>query len=286
MRLRIAAAYSLVIILFIMAFYNGLVVRHYHLNSDKIAPGQAVRIVLIADLHDSIYGAKQSKLIKLIGDQNPDIIALAGDIADDEAPHTGTEDLLRGIKGIAPVYYVSGNHEYWSGDIKHIKETIRKYGVTVLENGYIETVINGAAITIAGVDDPETVKYERIGSDWHREFEQSFSALAEKGPAFKVLLSHRAELVEVYKESNFDLVLSGHAHGGQIRIPLILNGLYSPDQGWFPQYAGGMYNHGPVTQIVSRGVSFNPRLPRIFNPPELVVIDIHSGSALPMPKPL
>lgn len=98
-------------------------------------------------------------------------------------------------------------------------------------------------------------------------------------PEFKILLAHRPELIEIYKKSHFDLVLSGHAHGGQVRIPFILNGLFAPDQGWFPEYVGGVYKHDSLTHIVSRGVSYNPLLPRIFNPPEVVVIEI-KGKAM------
>ena len=261
------------------AFYNGLVVKKYTVNTDKLNEDQSIRIVLIADLHNHIYGPGQSELVKLIREQEPDIIALAGDIADDQVPLLGTEMLLKGIQGLVPVYYVSGNHEYWSNDVRHIKDTIRKYDVTILESSYEMITIGDSAIIIAGVDDPEVVKYEKRRSTWEEDFYQAFSEL-RKEPAFKVLLAHRPELIEIYKQSHFDLVLSGHAHGGQVRIPFILNGLYSPNQGWFPQNAGGMYDHGSLIQIVSRGVSFNPRLPRIFNPPEVVVIDIKGNRTI------
>ena len=274
MRMRRLAVVGLLLIFLFAAFYNGLVVREYTVHTDKLNAGESVRIVLIADLHNHIYGQGQSKLVELIRNQNPDIIALAGDIADDEAPLQGTEMLLEGIKGLAPVYYVSGNHEYWSNDIRRIKEAIRQYDVAVLENGYDTITVNSSAIIIAGVDDPEVVKDEKPGSDWEEAFFGAFSGLRNEPEYYKVLLSHRPELVEIYQASAFDLVLSGHAHGGQVRIPFILNGLYSPNQGWFPKYAGGMYDHGSLTHIVSRGLSFNPRLPRIFNPPEVVVIDI------------
>ncbi len=234
---------------------------------------------MIADLHNHIYGPGQSELVQLIKEQEPDIIALAGDIADIQAPLTGTEMLLKGIQGVAPVYYVSGNHEYWSNDIRQIKDTIRKNGVTILEGSYDKISINNAAIIIAGVDDPEAVRYKKRGTNWEEGFCRAFNGLGEE-PAYKVLLAHRPELIEVYKQGDFDLVLSGHTHGGQVRIPFILNGLYAPNQGWFPPYAGGMYDHGSLIHIVSRGVSFNPLLPRIFNPPEVVVIDIEGDRSI------
>ena len=253
------------------AFYNGLVIRKYSVSTDKFKAGEQARAVLISDLHSHIHGKNQSRLISKIESQYPDIILLAGDIADDGEPIKGTELLLEGISDIAPVFYVSGNHEYWSGDIKSIKETFRRYGVTVLEDEYTEVVVNGVSIIVAGIDDPEWTRYEIKNSN--APMDKSFKELDSKNQ-FKILIAHRPEQIEVYKQYSFDLVVSGHAHGGQVRIPLLLNGLMAPNQGWFPKYAGGIYKHGGLVHVVSRGVSFNFRLPRIFNPPEVVVIDI------------
>ncbi len=263
----------LMLLLITAAFYNGLVFRRYEINTDKLNPGECIRIVLISDLHNHVYGDKQSKIISLIQKQNPDIIALAGDIADDQVPIVGTELFLAGIQGMAPVYYVTGNHEFWSSDIKNIKDIIGRYGVTILEHNYERVKVGNSSIIIGGVDDPDIVDFEQADFDWEGELYNGFSHLTDY-PEFKVLLSHRPELIDVYLKTDFDLVLSGHSHGGQVRIPLILNGLYAPDQGWFPKYAGGMYSHDNLTHIVSRGVSYNPRMPRIFNPPEIAVVDI------------
>ena len=264
---------GLFIILLFWAFYNGLVVNKYTIKSNKLVLNESVRIVLITDLHSHIYGKNQEKLISLIKKQNPDIIALVGDIADDVAPIEGTKLFLAGIKGIAPIYYVSGNHEFWSNNVKSIKDTIRKYDVIILENSYEHIKVKDSNIIIGGVDDPDVVKYDRPDFNWQGEMYNTFSKLQDE-PDFKILLSHRPELIYIYKEFSFDLVLSGHSHGGQVRIPFILNGLLAPNQGWFPKYAGGEYKHNSLTLIVSRGLSYNPRLPRVFNPPEVVVIDI------------
>jgi predicted MPP superfamily phosphohydrolase len=274
MRIRKTLALALLLMLFlaVAAFYNGLVLKRYEINTNKLKAGTSIRIVLISDLHNHIYGEKQEPLLSLIRRENPDLIALAGDIADDRVPIKGTELFLAGIQGIAPIYYVTGNHEFWSGDIKTIKASIEKYGVSILENHYEAVTIADSSIIIAGVDDPDVVLVDNT-RDWEGELYTAFSPL-ENYPGFKVLLSHRPELIDLYLKTAFDLVLSGHAHGGQVRIPFLLNGLYAPNQGWFPQYAGGMYCYENLIHIVSRGVSFNPRLPRIFNPPEVVVIDI------------
>lgn len=268
----ILACIMLIILLF-TAFYNGLVVKHYIVPSDKISTGESIRIALISDLHSHVYGKNQTKLVSLIKQQKPDIIVLAGDIADDGAPIEGTKLFLEGLKGFRPIYYVTGNHEFWSNDIKNIKDTIRKYDVHILENNYEKIKVKNSSLIIGGIDDPDVEFYEKPNFDLRREMNNKFLELKDKAD-FKILLAHRPELIELYKEYDFDLVLSGHSHGGQVRIPFILNGLLAPNQGWFPKYAGGLYKHGSLTHVVSRGVSYNPRLPRIFNPPEVVTIDI------------
>lgn len=264
---------SLLILLFITAFYNGLVVRDYKIKTDKLLPTQSIKIVLITDLHSHMYGNGQRKIIKKIMDQNPDLIALAGDILDDEVPTHGTEVFLDAIKNIAPIYYVTGNHEIWTRDVSNVKDIFKSYGVSVLENNYEEVNINGIDLILAGVEDPDIIPYERPQSNWYEEVEEGLLNVGNK-EGYKILLSHRPELVDFYNTLDFDMVLSGHAHGGQVRIPFILNGLYAPHQGFFPKYAGGVYDHENYTHIVSRGASFNPKLPRIFNPPEVVSITI------------
>jgi predicted MPP superfamily phosphohydrolase len=270
-------AFIALITLLFWAFYNGLVVKNYIIYSDKISKSESIRIVLITDLHSHVYGKNQTKPVSLIKQQKPDIIALAGDIADDEAPIEGTKLFLEGLKGFRPIYYVTGNHEFWSNDIKNIKDTIRKYDVHILENNYEQIKVKNSNFVIGGIDDPDVVMYEKPTLDLGREMNDRFFKLKDKSD-FKILLAHRPELIELYKEFDFDLVLSGHSHGGQVRIPFILNGLLAPNQGWFLKYAGGVYKHGSLTHIVSRGVSYNPRLPRIFNPPEIVTIDINGNT--------
>lgn len=274
---QIASYKIVIIILFIIfvfiAFYNGLVVRNYIIKADKLLMDQSIKIVLISDLHSHVHGENQKKIVNKIKKQNPDIIALAGDIADDKVPIDGTILFLEEIKDIAPIFYVTGNHEVWSGELNYIKDVFRSFGVTVLENDYKEINISGIKLVIAGVDDPEIIKYERKQSNWYKEIEEAFSDVKDLD-GYKILISHRPEAVEFYNTLPFDLVLSGHSHGGQVRIPFLINGLLAPNQGFFPKYAGGVYELENYTHIVSRGVSFNPLLPRVFNPPEVVVIDV------------
>ncbi len=276
-KICILACLTLIIIIFFLAFYNGLVVKKYNAISNKLSAEASIRIALITDLHSHVYGDNQTKIVSLIKQQKPDVIALAGDIADDVESIEGTKLFLEGLKGFRPIYYVTGNHEFWSNDIKNIKDTIREYDVTILENNYKQIKVKNSNIIIGGVDDPDVGIYEKTNFDLQREMNTNFNKLKDKND-FKILLAHRPELIELYKKFSFDLVLSGHSHGGQVRIPFILNGLFAPNQGWFPKYAGGIYKYDSLTHIVSRGVSYNPRLPRIFNPPEVVIIDI-KGSA-------
>lgn len=270
----------IIIILLISAFYNGIGITKYEIKSEKFSKDKNIRIVLISDLHNHIYGDSNKKLIEKIKKEHPDIIALAGDIGDDVTPIEGTKLLLDGLKGVAPMYYVAGNHEYWSNDIKNIKSVFKYYGVEILENQSMELNIKDINISISGVEDPFSLVYDEkyLNSKKYR-----YKDLMEKVKdidenRYNILLAHRPEEIDLYREYNFDMVLSGHAHGGQVRIPFLLKGLYAPDQGFFPKYAGGIYKYNDLYHIVSRGLSFNVKLPRIYNPPEIVVIDIKGSN--------
>ncbi len=280
-RLKILIPMALALVpLSVWALWTGLTVRAYEVPTEKVT--EKIRIVLLTDLHSTVHGGGQSKLIAKIREQAPDLILLSGDIADDETPIEGTKLLLTVIGREYPCFYVTGNHEFWSGEVESIKELFRSYGVTVLE-GTGETVeVNGQKVLVCGVDDPnsfETFFGQTVSPGWADQL-AGCEALLD-GETFSVLLSHRPERVEDYEVSGFDLVVSGHAHGGQVRIPGLLNGLLAPHQGFFPKYAGGQYHLGGTELVVSRGLSINPRLPRVFNPPEVVVIDIYPRDLLP-----
>ena len=246
----------------------------YSVESDKIS--QSVRIALITDLHGCWYGKEQENLLRAVEQENPDIILLGGDIFDDEVPYEKSEITVEKLAKKYPCYYVSGNHEYWSNDIENILEILKKHGVTILSAACETVQLNGQNINICGVDDPDVVRYTKDGVP----FEKQLSKVEEDcaNGAFTVLLSHRPEFAETYQEYKFNLVLTGHAHGGQWRIPGILNGLFAPNQGLFPKYAGGRYDFEEQTLIVSRGLARESTFaPRIFNRPELVIIDLESN---------
>jgi predicted MPP superfamily phosphohydrolase len=248
----------------------------YTINTPLLEEQSVIKIVLISDLHSTIFGKDQSVLIDMIKEIEPDLIFLTGDIIDDVVPVTGTRLLLSGISGMAPIYYVTGNHEYRSHNIQEIREELVSRRVIILSDSYVKVEINNNEIIIAGIDDPDKKRYETPAYNQDESMEEAFREL-DNTPLFKILLAHRPERIEKYKRYSFDLVLSGHTHGGQVRFPPLINGLYAPHQGLFPKYAGGIYTHGNLTHVVSRGLSISPWFPRIFNPPELVVIVIESN---------
>lgn len=255
---------------------SGLTVRDYTIESDNIKSGVNIRVVEIADLHSQVFGDSQKPLIDIIKAQNPDIIVLAGDIVDIRRPVSGAEQLFEGIKDVAPVYYVSGNHEYWSEKYNDIKNIIEGYGITVLNNEREYITINGANLCICGIDDPEVFKYSKDPEVLKYKDEEGmlkqFSDLGDN--TFNILLAHRPEFIESYRKYNFDLVLSGHTHGGEVRLPPFSNGFFAPNQGIFAKYIGGRYDFDNMTMIISRGLATNMVMPRIFDPPEVAAVDI------------
>jgi len=268
--------FLIIIVIYFFSSCASISSKTYKIETNNLEKQKSIKIALISDLHSTIYGKDQSKLINKVKDINPDLIVLSGDIFDDEVPMKGTQLLLSGISSLAPVFYVTGNHEYWSHNIQSIRDELASYGVIILSDTYTIIEINDIKIVLAGIEDPDKKNYETADYNQKDSMEKAFRELDEI-KLYKILIAHRPELIENYKLYSFDLVLSGHTHGGQVRLPLV-NGLYAPDQGLFPKYAGGIYTHGNLTHIISRGLSINPRLPRIFNPPELVIVIIESNT--------
>lgn len=261
---------------FVNPFHCGLTTCSYTIYSSKIT--RPLRAVLITDLHSTMYGRNQEILLEAIHRQQPGVIFMAGDIADHKVPVDGTRLLLAGLKGKYPSFYVSGNHEEWTGEMPSIRRMFTDYGVTVLCGETRVITLGGQSLLIGGVDDPHAYTCShhanRLDSSWKTQF---WNCCSRTSPGlFSILLSHRPELTKYYTDSGFDLIVSGHAHGGQVRIPGLVNGLFAPHQGFFPRFAGGRYQLGSTALIVSRGLCLN-RLPRIYNPPELVTVDIRPG---------
>ena len=287
-RITLLSAAIVLLILAIFAFDTRLMVRKYSIEEEEIET--PIRIALVTDLHSCYYGENQSELIDAIDAETPDVILLSGDIFDDVKEDTNTELFLAGIAGRYPIYYVTGNHECWGGKYRFDKQMaiLKKYSIPVLSGETQTLTVNGEAISLCGVDDPDVYMvntdseqdpegYIQAQTNKEDTFLSQISAVSDtvSEDSYTILLSHRPEYYENYTEYDFDLVLCGHAHGGQWRIPLLLNGLYAPHQGIFPKYAGGRYDAEEMTMIVSRGLARETtRVPRIFNRPELVVIDL------------
>lgn len=253
--------------IFLIGYSPNMKVVYYELESEKME--DTVRIVLISDLHSCRYGEQQRELIDAVAEQAPDLVLLCGDIFDDKIPHDNALLFVEAVAQRYPCYYVSGNHEYYSGEVEEIKQMVRETGTQVLEGDCCRVQVGEQFINICGVDDPTRIGLEEM----KRQIAQAWEASRQE--EYTLLLSHRPELAEIYEDFGFDLVLAGHAHGGQWRIPGIINGIYAPHEGFFPKYAGGEYALGDTVMIVSRGLAReSTRMPRMFNPPELVVIDI------------
>ena len=287
-RIFLLAAAVILLILAIFAFDSRLMVRKYTIEAEEIET--PVRIALVTDLHSCYYGKNQFNLIDAIDAQKPDVILLGGDIFDDVKDDTNTELFLSGIAGRYPIYYVTGNHECWGGTYRFDKQMaiLEKYSIPVLYDETITITVNGQTINLCGVNDPHVYlvepqdtnqpsEYLDENGNRMQDYTNRLTAVHEaaQNEYYTILLSHRPEFFELYATYDFDLVLCGHAHGGQWRIPGILNGLYAPHQGIFPKYAGGRYASEDMTMIDSRGLARETTwVPRIFNRPELVVIEL------------
>lgn len=257
----------------IYGLYNPLSISQVTVSSDKI--DNPIRIALISDLHSCKYGDSQMELISAIESQDPDLICLSGDIFDDKISDDNTETFLEGISEKYPCYYVTGNHECRSGTTAFQKKMsiLEKCGVTRLSNESAEIEVNGQKLYICGVEDP---KYSLYENEYHISNALFSIKNALPDNVFTLLLSHRPEYFSLYTDYGYDLTLCGHAHGGQWRIPGILNhGLLAPDQGFFPKYTTGEYISGASTMVVSRGLAKESTIvPRFYNKPEIVIIEV------------
>ena len=231
---------------------------------------EGFKIAHVSDLHNAVFGRENEKLLSLIRAAEPDIIAITGDLIDSR--HTDIDSALAFVEAaaeIAPVYYVTGNHESRL-DFDEIEPRLIAAGARVLRNEAEDIGRGGERIRLAGIDDPSFI---RTGGTAEERAAAELEQLGDGGGTFTVLLAHRPELVEVYAEYGAGLVLSGHAHGGQVRLPL-LGGLYAPGQGLLPEYDSGLYSLGETQMVVSRGLGNSVAPLRVNNRPELVIVTL------------
>lgn len=265
--LIIVAAVLAALLIWIFWANKALVTSVIEVRSETLPEEfEGFRIAQVSDLHNTEFGEGNAKLFSLLREAGPDIIVVTGDLIDSR--HTDVDAAVRFIEGaceIAPVYYVTGNHESRL-DFDSIAPRLSEAGAVLLrsEAAYIER--DGERIMLAGIDDPAFV---RTGGDALERAGQELAQLPEP-EEFTVLLAHRPDLIATYAWYGPALVLSGHAHGGQVRLPLI-GALYAPGQGFFPDYTAGLYEVGDTQMIVSRGLG-NSLIPlRFNNRPELVL---------------
>lgn len=240
----------------------------YQITSVRLpAEFEGFRIAQIADLHCAEYDEGNQKLLSMLKEAQPDIIVFTGDTFDERHPDKApTLAFLRACMEIAPCYMVTGNHECAMNrqDYFALETQIREIGVDVMHAEKVTLTRGNASITLVGVDDEN---YEGV---LHSP-EQLRELAGTDG--FTILLSHRPEYFWRYAESGIDLTLSGHAHGGQFRLPLI-GGLYAPGQGAFPAYDSGVYSYQNANMVVSRGIGQSSFPLRFNNRPELVIITL------------
>ena len=273
-------------ILFISALFaflawqnNDVAITEHNYTNDKLPDKfNGFKILHISDLHNKKFYGRLTNKIKRI---NPDIIVITGDLIDRRRTNINSAmELIEDIVKIAPVYYVSGNHEQLSEHYTKLKEELDKFNVVNMDDFYTAINADGREIGLIGIADPAINASEKTYlSESNVKYARNRLNHLTKNlkTDFNILLSHRPELLNVYKDYNVDLVFSGHAHGGQIRIPL-LGGILSPNQGFFPKYSEGMHREGKTSMVVSRGLG-NSLFPfRIFNHPELVVVILCSIS--------
>lgn len=258
---------AILVILTLIALDERLILRTYTVVSPKLTA--EVRLAVVTDFHSS---DNAEEVAAMVASCAPDAVLMVGDMFDDDTANRPTErtlSLMRQLSAQYPCYYVSGNHEAWTGEMDALYQQTEEAGVTVLRMSSGVLTVRGQRIALCGIPDP----YEMLFSGAPDTEEQLRQALEDVDSAdFTVLLAHRPELLAKYAQFPLDLVVSGHAHGGQVRIPGVLNGLYAPNQGWFPKLAGGAYTQDGTTLIVSRGLAVRTRLPRIFNRPEVVLV--------------
>ena len=274
--LAIVAAVLITLVIWIAWGNTALDLNTYTVTSSRLPESfDGYRIAHVSDLHNAEMGEDNEKLLAMLREADPDMIAITGDLIDSR--NTNVEIALQFAQEamkIAPCYYVSGNHEARVNEYEELKTGLKSAGVIILEDTQTEISIEGQTITLIGVNDP-SFQTDYLFGDSETVMNSKLTELHTDGEAFTILLSHRPELFDAYAEHDVDLVLSGHAHGGQFRLPFI-GGVVAPNQGLFPEYDAGVYTDCNTNMLVSRGVG-NSILPfRINNRPEVILIELQS----------
>ena len=233
---------------------RGMDVTEYEIFTDKVK--EKLVFCVLSDLHCRRFGKDQKKIMDVIRQKEPDCILIPGDLFDYERDHEISFELVRQLKG-RPVFFSSGNHDVYLKNLGELKKRLEAEGVTVID----DRAVMFRDCEITGIRD--------------RGFRKNLPDLSTGYTGFRVLLSHRPEYIRLYNEMDYDLIVSGHAHGGQWCIPFTKQGIFTPHQGFFPKYTHGMHSLKNGKLVISRGLaSGNPHLPRLYNDPEIVFITV------------
>lgn len=295
----ILAIAGIFVVLFLLNFLSNKLITSstYKVASQKLPLAfDQYRIVQISDVHSIRDSRQHSKLLGAIKHKNPDIVVVTGDLLDspyyreelyqinedqsEKIPGEATLAFMRELVSVAPVYLVYGNHEMVLLDDPEknaFKLALEDIGVIFLNNDMAMLMKNDQTIHLLGIQDPATLYkdpvYSRVqGGSGQRMIAMLNDVTGDSDDdKYTILLSHRPEYFDLYASYPIDLALTGHAHGGQIRLPFV-GGLFSPGQGWFPKYTSGAYQKDEFTMIVNRGVGNSVISLRIFNPPQIVLV--------------
>ena len=276
-RALISALFILLLILIIWTIWcnSALMISKSTISSSHIPSAfNGFRIAQVSELHNAVFGKDNAELLQALSECEPNIIVITGDLVD--AEHTDIDialDFAKGATQIASTYYVTGNHEASLPQYDELKTGLESMGAVVLEDASMQLEYNGEKVTLIGLSDPSfTLKGDMFG-EVPAMVDTKLRGLIGDKDDYTILLSHRPELFETYVNCGVDLVLSGHAHGGQFRLPFI-GGLVAPNQGLFPKYDAGLYTKGDTNMIVCRGLG-NSIIPiRFNNRPEIVLLEL------------
>lgn len=266
-KLMVIILFIVIAIIFLYEQNNSITITRIKVASDEIPDDfNEYKILQISDLHSKEFGKNQKSIVKKIISESPDAIFVTGDSIDSKNYNEEVcIELFSQIIEVVPIYFITGNHEAWSNRFDEFEKQLEDVGVIVLRNESRLIKVGDGNILVLGLDDPDFQ-----GSDMKTQIDL---LLKNNNEYYSILLSHRPELIKLYAESDIGLVFSGHAHGGQIRLPFI-GGIISPNQGWWPQYTSGIYEEDDTKMIVSRGLGNSIIPQRIFNRPEIIVVTL------------
>ena len=225
------------------------------------------KIIQLSDLHNRSFGEGNEKLLEKVKKKEPDIIAVTGDLTDSECEDLEgyVKPLMEGLCEIAPVFYVSGNHEWAAGYMRDLFDIIESCGVTVLRNEYVGMNIGDDTVVLAGTDDPNGPYDMKTPKELMAEIREEYP------DEYIIVLNHRNDVLDMYSDIGADLVICGHAHGGLIRLPFT-DGLINPSRELFPDFTSGIYEKGDTKMVVSRGLGWGISVPRFLNNPHIPTV--------------